>query len=70
MLSLKISQIKNYLIAKEIFSIFKDRKYFAMYNSMIEMSKLFELGEKNYIEIICGLYVLGFKKDSPINIYM
>ena len=61
---------KEDLLSKEIFSIFKNTKYFSIYCIMIEMSKLFGLAEQNYAEISCGLYILGSKKETPVNKYL
>ena len=58
------------LLAKEIFSLFQNTKYFCLYNNLIELSKLFGLGEKYFIEISCGLYILGSKKGTPANAYL
>ena len=58
------------LLAKEIFSVFQNTKYFCLYINLIEISKLFDLGEQYYIEISCGLYILGNKKGTPANEYL
>ena len=58
------------LLAKEIFSVFQNTKYFCLYINLIEISKIFDLGEQYYIEISCGLYILGNKKGTPANEYL
>ena len=64
------NSLKEKLLAKEIFSLFQNTKYFCLYNNLIEISKLFNLGEQFYIEISCGLYILGNKKGTPANEYL
>lgn len=63
-------KVKEDLLAKEIFSNFQNTKLFYMYKTMIEMSKLFGFGDKYYIDIACGLYILGCKKGTPVNKYL
>lgn len=55
------------MLAKEIFSLFKKSKYFWLYHNLIKISYILELGEEYYTEISCALYILGIKKETPIN---
>ena len=57
------------LFSQDIFSVIKKTKYFLIYSNLIEISKLFDLSEQYYIEIICTLYILGIKKETPVNEY-
>ena len=61
------TSFKEDLLSKEIFSLFKNTKYFCLYNNLTELCYTLELGEEYYTEISCALYILGIKKGTPIN---
>ena len=55
------------MFSKEIINLFKNSKIWNYFSNMLELANLFELDEEYYIEISCGLYCLGYKKNSPIH---
>lgn len=61
------TSFKEDLLAKEIISLFIQTKYYSIYRDLIELSNILEHGERYYIEISFGLYILGVKKGTPIN---
>ena len=52
---------------EEIVSLFRNTKYFCLYNYLIELSNLCVLEEKYYTEIFRSLYILGIKRGTPVN---
>ena len=57
------------LFSKDVLSIIQKTKYFSIYSNLIEISKLFDVAEEYYIDIICSLYILGTKRETPVNEY-
>ena len=55
------------MLAKEIFTLFGNTKYLNIYSNFMEISNHFGLGEQYYIDISCGLYILGLKKGTSVN---
>ena len=58
---------KEKLLMEEIISLFRNTKYFCLYNYLIELSNLCVLEEKYYTEIFRSLYILGIKRGTPVN---
>ena len=58
---------KEKLLMEEIVSLFRNTKYFCLYNYLIELSNLYVLEEKYYTEIFRSLYILGIKRGTPVN---
>ena len=58
---------KEKLLMEEIVSLFRNTKYFCLYNYLIELSNLCVLEEKYYTEIFRSLYILGIKRGTPVN---
>ena len=55
------------MLAKEIFTLFGNTKYLNIYSNFMEISNHFGFGEQYYIDINCGLYILGLKKGTSVN---
>ena len=56
--------------AEEIKRIFQSKRFSVIYSSLIELSIMLDLGDKYYIEVICGLLSLGCKKGTHANKYL
>ena len=56
--------------AEEIKRIFQSKRFSVIYSSLIELSIMLDLGDKYYIEVICGLLSLGCKKGTLANKYL
>ena len=55
------------MLEKRNIYIFGNTKYLNIYSNFMEISNHFGLGEQYYIDISCGLYILGLKKGTSVN---
>ena len=58
------------VFSNDVNNIIKKSKFSVTYDCLIKLSNIFELGEESYTELISALYSLGYKKESPSNIYL